>query len=286
MVNIKLNDGNTIPQVGLGTCRLEKEECYEKVLYALKIGYRHIDTAEIYFNHKEIGRAIKDSGINREEIFITTKVWPNNYKKEKIRKSVGKSLEQLSTDYIDLVLLHKSIGKYTEAWKELEELQKEGKIKSIGVSSFNGKQLEKIINLNGIKPVVDQIEVNPFTQRQDYVEYLEKKDIKAEVWYPLGHGNKKIINHPLFVELSNKYNKTPVQIILRWHVQRNHIVFPKSTNPKHLKENLEIFDFELSEEDMNRISKIDKKRSFDTIPIFLQYPIIFFLGLDMYFKKY
>ena len=285
MNEIRLNDGNTIPQLGLGTWKLNDEDCYNAVLTALKLGYRQIDTADIYLNHKEIGRAIKDSNVPRGEIFLTTKIWPNHYKKEKLRQRIEKALEDLNVEYIDLVLLHKGIGKYKEGWKELVELRKKGKIKSIGVSSFKEKQIKELIKMNSVIPAVNQIECHPFCQRRDIIKFMEDNGIKTQVWFPLGHGNKNIINHPLFAELSKKYNKTPVQVILRWHIQSNHIVFPKSKNPDHLKSNKEIFDFEIDEEDMEKIKLIDKKNSFDTIPLWLQYPVILYLGIEINFKK-
>lgn len=284
MEKIRLNDGNTIPQLGLGTWLL-KDKCYDTILTALKSGYRHIDSAEIYFNDEAIGKAIKDSKIPRKEIFITTKIWPNNYRKDKLRKSVEKALKQMDIEYLDLVLLHKNIGRYKEAWETLIELKKEGKIKSIGVSSFKKKQLEELINMNSVIPAVNQIECHPFSQREDDIKFMEEHGIRTEAWFPLGHGNKKIMNHPLFVELAKKYNKSPVQIILKWHIQRNHIIFPGSTNPEHIKSNIDIFDFEIEKEDMDKIKSLDKNKSFDTMPLWLQYPVLFFLGLELYYKK-
>lgn len=284
MNEIKFNDGNSIPQLGIGTWLL-KEKCYEAVLNALKLGYRHIDTAVIYYNDNAIKRAIKDSEIPREELFITTKIWFTDYKKDRLREKIDLALKQLEIDYIDLVLLHKNIGNYKEGWETLVELKKEGKIKSIGVSSFKEKELKKILDMNTVIPAVNQIECNPQSQRNDLIKYMEDNGIKTQVWYPLGHGNKKLINNPIFIELANKYNKTPVQIILRWHIQQKHIVFPKSTNKEHLKENINIFDFELNEEEMQRIKNIKQKKTFDEMPKIIQYPLLWLTGISSFVEK-
>lgn len=277
---IELNDGNRIPQFGLGTWLL-KDKCYDSLLIALKAGYRHIDTAEIYLNDASIAKAIEESGIPREELYITTKVWFTNYKRDKVRKSVEKSLRQMNLEYLDLVLLHKNVGNYTEAWKELVELKKEGKIKSIGVSSFKEKDLKKILNMGSVIPAVNQIECHPFCQRKDLIKFMDENGIKTEVWSPLGHGSKRIMNHPLFVELAKKYNKSPVQIVLRWHIQNNNIVFPQSTSKEHIESNIDIFDFEISNEDMERIALIDKNKSIDLIPAWIQYPFLLICGLKV-----
>lgn len=277
---IELNDGNRIPQFGLGTWLL-KDKCYDSLLIALKAGYRHIDTAEIYLNDESIAKAIEESGIPREELYITTKVWFTNYKRDKVRKSVEKSLRQMNLEYLDLVLLHKNVGNYKEAWKELVELKKEGKIKSIGVSSFKEKDLKKILNMGSVIPAVNQIECHPFCQRKDLIKFMDENGIKTEVWSPLGHGSKRIMNHPLFVELAKKYNKSPVQIVLRWHIQNNNIVFPQSTSKEHIESNIDIFDFEISDEDMERIALIDKNKSIDLIPAWIQYPFLLICGLTV-----
>lgn len=277
---IELNDGNRIPQFGLGTWLL-KDKCYDSLLIALKAGYRHIDTAEIYLNDESIAKAIEESGIPREELYITTKVWFTNYKRDKVRKSVEKSLRQMNLEYLDLVLLHKNVGNYKEAWKELVELKKEGKIKSIGVSSFKEKDLKKILNMGSVIPAVNQIECHPFCQRKDLIKFMDENGIKTEVWSPLGHGSKRIMNHPLFVELAKKYNKSPVQIVLRWHIQNNNIVFPQSTSKEHIESNIDIFDFEISNEDMERIALIDKNKSIDLIPAWIQYPFLLICGLKV-----
>ncbi len=267
---IKLNDGNLIPQVGLGVFMLsDPEECKATVLKALKSGYRHIDTAEIYKNERAVGSAIRESGIPREEIFITTKIWTTNYGYEKTKNAIQKALNRLQVNYIDLVLLHQQYEDYIGAWKALEEAVEEGKVHSIGISNFNQKKTQEILDIAKIKPVVNQVECHPYSQQDELLDFLNENGIKLEAWYPLGHGDKKLMGEPLFSSLAQKYNKSVVQIILRWHIQKGNIVFPKATNIKHLQDNINVFDFELSEKEMLEISELNKNKPYQNRPAWL-----------------
>lgn len=268
--NIKLNDGNSIPEIGFGVYMIyDRDKCKEIVQEAIKLGYRHFDTAQYYKNERAVGDAIRESGIPREEFFVTTKIWISDYGYDKCKKALEDSLKRLNLGYIDLVLLHQRYRDYIGAWKALEDYKKDGKIKSIGVSNFRIEELTNLLNNTDTIPVVNQIECHPYYQRKELKEYMNKYDIKTQAWFPLGHGDKKLLNEKIFIELGNKYNKTPAQIILRWHIQCNHIVFPKSLNVDHIKENKEIYDFELTKEDMEEIDKLNIERSYLPLPEFV-----------------
>ena len=262
---ITLNDGNKIPQLGYGVFLIDKDEDAEKcVLEALKVGYRHIDTAHAYFNERGVGIAIKKSGIPRKDIFITSKLWINEYGEEITYKAIEKMLKRLDTDYIDLLLLHHPFNDYVGAYKAMERAQKEGKVKSIGISNFYGEDLDKILNNCTVKPAVNQVETHPYFDQRDLVKKLEPYGTKIESWYPLGHGDKNLLNEEVFNKLAKKYKKTNSQIILRWHIQKGFIVFPKSLT--HIKENFEIFDFQLTKEEMDEIAKIHKNKKYFDVP--------------------
>lgn len=268
--NIVLNDGNKIPELGYGVYLIDdREECAKLTLEAIKEGYRHIDTAQYYKNERAVGDAIRKSGIPREEFFVTTKIWISEYGYEKAKQAIDDSLRRLNIEYIDLMLLHQRYRDYIGAWKALEEAQKEGKIKSIGVSNFRIEELTNLLNNCNIVPSVNQIECHPYFQRNELKNFMKEHNIKTEAWFPLGHGNKKLLNDKTFISLAEKYNKTPAQIILRWHLQSNHIIFPKTIKVSHLQENLNIYDFELTEEDMNLINSMDKNKSFAQFPEWL-----------------
>ena len=261
--SLNQNDGYMIPQLGFGTFLLENyEECKKAVLLALKNGYRHIDTAQVYKNEAAVGDAIRESGIVREEIYLTTKIWASNLGYEKTKKSLQRSMEKLKVEYVDLVLIHRPYGNYIDTWKALEEAVIEKKIHSIGISNFNIKQTQEILDIAKIKPVINQIECHPYYQQKDLRMFLKQKDILTEAWYPLGHGDKNLFCDSLLLELAKKYHKSVAQVILRWHIQVENIVFPKTTSEDHMKENYDIFDFELTDEEINRISMIDKNKSY------------------------
>ena len=256
---ITLNDGNKIPQFGLGVFQIPGDEkTKEACLEAFKLGYRHIDTAHAYQNERGVGQAVKESGIPREEIWITSKLWPSEYGEGKTAKAIDKMLERLQTDYIDLLLLHQQFGDYLGAWKDMEKAVAEGKVKSIGLSNFESDRLEEVLAAATINPSVLQVECHPYYQQNDLKKRIAPYNTVIESWYPLGHGDAALIEEPVFTKLAEKYGKTNAQIILRWHIQEGTIVFPKSSNPVHIKENIDIFDFELTEEEMNEIRQLDK----------------------------
>ena len=256
---ITLNDGNKIPQFGLGVFQIPGDEMTkEACLEAFKLGYRHIDTAHAYQNERGVGQAVKESGIPREDIWITTKLWPSEYGEGLTAKAIDKMLERLQTDYIDLLLLHQQFGDYLGAWKDMEKAVAEGKVKSIGLSNFESERLEEVLAAATINPSVLQVECHPYYQQNDLKKRIAPYNTVIESWYPLGHGDAALIEEPVFTKLAEKYGKTNAQIILRWHIQEGIIVFPKSSNPVHIKENIDIFDFELTEEEMNEIRQLDK----------------------------
>lgn len=252
---IKLNDGNKMPSLGLGTFMLSPKDAEEAVYNALKDGYRLIDTANAYMNERAVGRGIKKSGVAREDIFLESKLWPTVYTKE---KAIDEMLDRLGTDYVDLLLLHQPTGDYMAGYKMMEKAVKEGKVKSIGVSNFEGEPLKKILENCEIKPAVIQVEAHPYYPQNELKKILDENDIHIQAWYPLGHGDKTLLEEPVFKELGEKYGKSPAQIILRWHVQSGNIVIPGSKNEQHIKDNADIFDFELSGDEMDRINKLDK----------------------------
>ena len=256
---ITLNDGNKIPQFGLGVFQIPGDEMTkEACLEAFKLGYRHVDTAHAYQNERGVGQAVKESGLPREEIWITTKLWPSEYGEGKTAKAIDKMLERLQTDYIDLLLLHQQFGDYLGAWKDMEKAVAESKVKSIGLSNFESERLEEVLAAATINPSVLQVECHPYYQQNDLKKRIAPYNTVIESWYPLGHGDAALIEEPVFTKLAEKYGKTNAQIILRWHIQEGIIVFPKSSNPVHIKENIDIFDFELTEEEMNEIRQLDK----------------------------
>lgn len=262
-VYITLNDGTKIPQFGIGVYQIpEGEVTVNSVKTALEMGIRHIDTAHAYQNERSVGKAIKESGIPREKIWITTKLWPSEYGEGKTSDAIDKMLKRLDTDYIDLLLLHQQFGDYIGAYKDMERAVKDGRVKSIGLSNFESHRLEEVLDIANIYPSVLQVECHPYYQQNELKKRVEKYGTVIEAWYPIGHGDKGLINEPLFAKLAQKYNKTNVQIILRWHIQEGTIVFPRSTNPVHIKENFEIFDFELTEDEMNEIRKLDSGKRF------------------------
>lgn len=255
---VTLNDGNTIPVVGFGVFLIPNDgPTYDAVLSALKAGYRHIDTAVAYFNESDVGKAVRDSGIPREEIFITSKLWLQDYGYEAAKKGLETSLEKLRMDYIDLYLLHQPYGDVAGAWKALEEAKAEGKVKSIGVSNMTPKIWNEFVPQFDTVPAVNQVECNPFFQQRELRELLAKDDVKIEAYQPLGHGDSSLLSHPVIAKLAEKYGKNAGQIILRFEVQDGLIVLPKSTNPGRIAGNLRIFDFELTEDEMNQMYALD-----------------------------
>ena len=255
MEYIKLNNGVEIPVIGIGTFTLTPDQAENSVDVALRNGYELIDTANAYVNEKGVGRGIKKSGVDRKDIFVSTKLWPTVYEDE---NAVDKTLERLGTEYIDLLFLHQPIGNYMAGYRQLEKAYKEGKVKAIGVSNFFGEELKEILEKSEIKPQVVQVEAHPYFTQDELREIIKPYNIKIMAWYPLGHGDKSLIEEPIFAELGTKYNKLNAQIILRWHTQMGFIVIPGASKEEHVKQNIDILDFELTDEDMQEIAKINK----------------------------
>ncbi len=268
MTYITLNDGTRIPQLGLGVYMIQGDPATEKaVSEALEIGYRHIDTAHAYQNERGVGAAVRKSGIPRQEIWITTKLWPSEYGEGKTSAAIEKMLQRLDTDYIDLLLLHQQFGDYLGAWKDMERAVKQGKVRSIGISNFESSRLEELCEAATIKPSVLQVECHPYWAQHDLKKRVEKYGTAIESWYPIGHGDKGLIGEPVFTRLAAKYGKTNVQVILRWQIQQGNIIFPKTTNPDHMKSNLDIFDFALTDGEMAEIARLDNTKRFYNVKL-------------------
>ena len=255
MIEFTLSNGVKMPSVGLGTFLMQPDKAEQAVYDALKMGYRMVDTANGYLNERAVGRGIKKSGVPREEIFLATKLWPTVYENP---GAVDKCLELLDTDYIDLLYIHQPSGNYLAGYKLLEAACKAGKVKAIGISNFHDEKLEDLLAHAEIKPHVIQLESHPYYTDIKTMDRLKEYGTRMVAWYPLGHGDKALLNEPVFTELAKKYGKSNAQIILRWHVQRGTTVIPGSTNPDHIKANADIFDFELTADEMAAIEKINK----------------------------
>ena len=256
-----LSNGVKMPQLGYGVYQVTKEECERCVLDALRAGYRLIDTAQSYFNEEKVGSAIKKSGIPREEIFLTTKVWIEHYGYEECKASIEESMRKLQTDYLDLLLLHQPFADYYGAWRALEEYYEAGKIRVIGISNFYPDRMIDIATFARIKPMVNQVEIHPYHQQQESKKWHDKYGIQLEAWAPFGEGRCDMFTDPVLSEIGAKYGKTVAQVILRWHLQRDIIIIPKSVHYERMVENFNVFDFELSIEDMEKIATLDKKQS-------------------------
>lgn len=261
MEYVILNNGVKMPMVGIGTFLLQPEDAEAAVFHALKEGYRLIDTANAYVNEKAVGRAMKKSGVVREDIFLETKLWPSFYEQE---DAVEKTLERLDTDYIDLLLIHQPAGNYLAGYRLMEKAYKEGKVKAIGLSNFTKEQIEEILNTCEVKPTILQTEVHPYAQEKELKAFLDREGIVIQAWYPLGHGDATLLQEPLFAKLGEKYKKSSAQIILRWHVQERNIVIPGSKNPAHIRDNFAIFDFTLTEEEMAEIAALNQNKRYYT----------------------
>ena len=259
MIELTMNDGHKIPQVGYGVFLMSPAEVEEHLPQAIQIGYRHVDTANAYFNEKAVGRVVNGSGIPREEFFITSKLFPQSYPYEQCKQDIDATLRRLNMDYLDLLLLHQPYGEYTQAWKAMEEAVAAGKVRSIGLSNFPEHKIQQILDVATIVPAVLQVEINPYWNQHALKQFLAGKDVTFEAWYPLGHGDAKLLGEPVFARLAQKYGKTPSQIILRWHIQEGNVVFPKTLNPEHMRENLDIFDFELTADEMAEINSLPQK---------------------------
>ena len=255
MEYVTLNNGVKMPMAGIGTFLLTPDEAEASCLSALQDGYRLIDTANAYVNEKAVGRAMKQSGLMREEIFLETKLWPAFYEQA---DAVEKTLERLDTNYIDLLLIHQPAGNYVAGYRLMEKAYKEGKVRAIGLSNFNKAQMEEILSLCEVCPTVLQTELHPYHQEPELKAFLRQQGMTAQAWYPLGHGDKALLQEPLFAELGKKYGKSAAQIILRWHMQDGNIVIPGSKDPEHIKANFDLFDFRLTDAEMAQIAALNK----------------------------
>ena len=250
-----LNNGIKCPVVGIGTFMLTPADAENSVREALKMGYSLVDTANAYVNERACGRGIKDSGLRREDVFVSTKLWPSEYENE---NAVDETLERLGLDYVDLLYIHQPAGNWLAGYRQLEKAYKEGKAKSIGISNFEGEYIAELETKWEIAPQFIQVEAHPYFTQQELRKTLDKYDIRLMSWYPLGHGDKTLINEPVFAELGKKYGKSPAQIILRWHTQMGFVVIPGSRNVDHIRDNLTILDFTLTEDEMAQTAKLDK----------------------------
>ena len=257
---IALNNGQKIPQIGYGVYCIPPDETEKCVLEAIKVGYRHIDTAHMYGNEKQVGSAIKKCGIPRNELFITSKLWITEYGEGVTLSAIDKMLKRLDLDYIDLILLHFPLKDYIGAYKDLEKAYEQGKVKSIGISNFENQKLEELCDMAKIKPVLNQVELHPYFQQNELKKRMDKYNTKIEAWAPLGHALTNIFNEEVIKKLAEKYKKTPAQIILRWNIQRGIITIPKSQKTERIKENFEIFDFEMTEDEIKEIDALDGKQ--------------------------
>ncbi|MCX7908536.1 MAG: aldo/keto reductase [Ignavibacteria bacterium] len=255
---VNLNNGVKTPVLGLGTYLMKPgKETYDACLWALEVGYRHIDTASFYRNEYDVGRSIKDSGIDRKEVFVTTKIWNDDQGYEKTLRAVEKSLNLLEFDYVDLILIHWPVPKLRkETWKALERVYDEGICSAIGVSNYTIAHLQELFNYANVLPVVNQVEFSPFLYQKELLEFCEENQIKLEAYSPLARGRK--FDNPILLEISSKYNKTPAQIMIRWALQIGTIVIPKSSNKDRIIENANVFDFEIESEDMNKLCSLNE----------------------------
>ena len=261
METMKLYNGVEVPANGFGVYQVSKEDCKESVLIALKTGYRHIDTAQSYFNESEVGEALKESDVPRKEIFLTTKVWIDNYGEGKTYDSVVESLKKLQTDYLDLILLHQPVGDYYAAYRDLEKLYEEGKVRAIGVSNFYPDRLVDLCMFAKIKPMVNQIEVNVFNQQVEAKKWADKYGVVLEAWAPFAEGRNNMFHNEVLQAIGEKHNKSVAQVILRWLYQRGIVSLAKSVHEERIKENFDIYSFELDNDDMKKIETLDTKTS-------------------------
>lgn len=261
MKEVCLNNGVHMPAIGFGVYQIPNSETEEAVMNALEVGYRLIDTAASYFNEREVGQAVRQSGLKREEIFITSKLWVQDYEYEDALRAFDRSLNNLGVDYIDLYLLHKPYGNYYAAWRALEKLHKEGLIRAIGVTSFSNERLQDLFLHNEIKPAINQLETHPFFQQKAANDFLRSEGIVHQAWAPFAEGKNDIFNHPVIKKIAENHDKTVANVILRWLNQRNVVVIPKSTKKSRMIENFNSFDFTLTDNEMDLIAQLDTGKS-------------------------
>lgn len=260
MEYLKLNNDVKMPVEGLGTFLMSPAEAEAASLAALEAGYEHIDTANAYMNEKAVGRAIAKSGVARDKIFVSTKLWLSVY--EAGDAAIEGTLNRLGLDYVDMLILHQPVGNYLAAWKTMEKASKEGKVRALGLSNFPQEKIAEVIDHAEIKPQLVTVECHPYFAQSDLREYLSQYGIVIEAWYPLGHGDKGLQEEPVFTKLAEKYGKTAAQVILRWHVQMGTSIIPGSKNPMHIADNADIFYFELTDEEMAEIAKLDGTKKY------------------------
>ena len=259
MEKVLLNNNIECPVIGIGTFMLSPQEAENSVREALKMGYSLVDTANAYVNERACGRGIKDSGLAREEVFLSTKLWPSEYENP---NAVDETLERLGVDYVDLLYIHQPAGNWLAGYRQLEKAYKEGKARSIGISNFEGKYIDELETKWEIAPQFIQVEAHPYFTQKELRKTLDKYNTKLMSWYPLGHGDKSLLEEDIFADIAKKYNKTPAQIILRWHTQMGFVVIPGSKNVDHIKDNLDILDFTLTAKEMAEIAKLDKNERY------------------------
>ena len=255
METIVLNNGINCPVVGIGTFMISPKDAENSVKEALKMGYRLIDTANAYVNERAVGRGMRNSGVRREEIFLSTKLWPSEYEND---NAVEETLERLGVEYVDLLYIHQPAGNWIKGYRQLEKACREGKAKSIGISNFEGKYIAELEGKWEIVPQFIQVEAHPYFTQSELRKTLDKYGIRLMSWYPLGHGDKGLLQEPVFTELGQKYGKTPAQVILRWHTQMGFVVIPGSKNVEHIRDNLDILDFTLTDDEMAKIAKLNR----------------------------
>lgn len=266
MIKATMNDGHEIPALGFGVYLMSSVEVEQCLPQAIKTGYRHIDTANAYFNEVAVGKVVRESGVPREGFFITTKLFPQSYPYEQCKADIDATLERLGMDYVDLLLFHQPYGEYVEGWRAMEEAVAEGKVRSIGLSNFPVHKIEQIMEVATIKPAVLQVEINPYWNQHALKAELAKiglGDVVFEGWYPFGHGDAKLLTEPVLAKIAEAHGKTPAQVILRWMLQEGDVTFPKTTNPQHIRDNFDIFDFELTDDEMARINALPQKAYYD-----------------------
>lgn len=266
MIHFKMNDGHEIPALGFGVYLMTSAEVEEFLPKTIEAGYRHIDTANAYFNEVAVGKVIRESGIPREDFFVTTKLFPQSYPYDQCKADIDATLERLGLDYVDLLLFHQPYGDYVDGWRAMEEAVRAGKVRSIGLSNFPAHKIEQIMKVVQIKPAALQVELNPYWNQHALKAELAKiglGDIVYEGWYPFGHGDAKLLAEPVIAKIAEAHGKTVAQVILRWMLQEGVVTFPKTTNPQHILDNIDVFDFELSDDEMARISALPQKAYYD-----------------------
>lgn len=265
MQSLTMNDGHRIPQIGFGVFQMTSAEVEEHLPEAIAAGYRHIDTANAYFNEVAVGKAVRECGVPREELFVTSKLFPQSYPYEQCRQDIDATLERLGLDYLDLLLFHQPYGDYARGWKAMEEAVRAGKVRSIGLSNFPMHKIQQILDVAEIEPAVLQVEINPYWNQHELKAQLESHNVVFEGWYPFGHGDATLLAEPVFTRLAQKYNKTNAQVIMRWNIQEGNVVFPKTLNPAHMADNIDVFDFELTANEMAEINALPQ-RAYYNVP--------------------